>query len=93
MSVFFITGRSESERVATERNLRAVGFDNWQKLVMRPAAQGSETIGAYKAVVRGQIAAQGYTLVLNVGDQWSDLKGKPEAEFSVKYPDPFYFIP
>ena len=40
-----------------------------------------------------QIAAQGYTLALNVGDQWSDLKGKPEAEFSVKYPDPFYFIP
>ena len=40
-----------------------------------------------------QIAAAGYTLALNVGDQWSDLKGKPEAEYSVKYPDPFYFIP
>ena len=93
VSVFFITGRSESERTATERNLRAVGFDNWQELVMRTAAHGSETMGAYKAVVRGRIAAQGYTLILNAGDQWSDLKGKPEAEFSVKYPDPFYFIP
>ncbi|MGA2168667.1 MAG: hypothetical protein ABSG62_10675 [Terracidiphilus sp.] len=29
----------------------------------------------------------------NPGDQWSDLKGKPEAEFSVKYPDPYYYIP
>jgi len=37
--------------------------------------------------------AKGYTLALNVGDQWSDLKGKPGAEFSVKYPDPYYFIP
>jgi hypothetical protein len=43
--------------------------------------------------VRAGIVAEGYTIVLNVGDQWSDLKGKPEAEFSVKYPDPYYFIP
>jgi hypothetical protein len=31
--------------------------------------------------------------VLNVGDQWSDDKGNPQAEFFVKYPDPYYFIP
>jgi predicted secreted acid phosphatase len=93
VSVFFITGRTELQRAATERNLRAVGFDNWLELAMRPAAHGMETIGAFKALVREQIVAQGYTLILNVGDQWSDLKGKPEAEFSVKYPDPFYFIP
>ena len=36
--------------------------------------------------------AAGYRIVLNVGDQWSDLRGKPEAEYSVKYPDPYYFI-
>ena len=92
-SIFFITGRPEPERVATERNLRAQGFDNWKLLVMRPANHGKQTIGEFKAVTRGEIAAQGYTLALNVGDQWSDLRGKPEAEFSVKYPDPFYFIP
>jgi hypothetical protein len=34
-----------------------------------------------------------YTLALNAGDQWSDLKSTPEAELSVKYPDPYYFIP
>jgi len=93
VSVIFITGRDETQRAATERNLRAQGFDDWTLLVMRPADHGSQTIGAFKAVARGQIAAEGYTLALNVGDQWSDLKGKPEAEFSVKYPDPYYFIP
>jgi hypothetical protein len=50
-------------------------------------------MGAFKAVVASQIAATGYTLALNAGDQWSDLKSKPEAELSVKYPDPYYFIP
>jgi len=93
LSVFFITGRKEVLRAATERNLHAQGFDNWNLLVMLPADHGSQTIGAFKAVARAQIAAAGYTLALNVGDQWSDLKGKPEAEYSVKYPDPYYFIP
>jgi acid phosphatase len=93
VSIFFVTGREEKEREATEKNLRAQGFDGWQQLIMRPVNHGKQTIGEYKSIVRGQIVAQGYTLALNVGDQWSDLKGEPEAEFSVKYPDPFYFIP
>jgi acid phosphatase len=93
VSVFFITGRWETERVATERNLRADGFDKWNLLVMHPAANKAQTTGAFKMVVRSQIVSAGYTLALNVGDQWSDLKGTPEAEYSVKYPDPFYFIP
>jgi hypothetical protein len=92
-SIIFLTGRDDTQRAATERNLRAQGFDNWKLLVMRPMNHGSQTIGAFKAVARGQIAGAGYTLALNVGDQWSDLKGKPEAEYSVKYPDPYYFIP
>ena len=93
VSIFFITGRWEKERDATERNLRAEGFDRWQELTMRSEEDGSETIGEFKAEIRRRIAAKGYTLALNVGDQWSDLKGKPEAEYNVKYPDPYYFIP
>jgi acid phosphatase len=92
VSVFFLTGRPEAQRDVTERNLRAQGFQNWQQLILRPPAQASATALAYKSAARAGIAAQGYTLVLNVGDQWSDLKGTPKAEFSVKYPDPYYFI-
>lgn len=93
VSVFFITGRHENERDATERNLREQGFENWQQLTLRPASGGPGTTSEYKSAERGKIVAQGYKIVLNVGDQWSDLKGKPEAEFSVKYPDPYYFLP
>jgi acid phosphatase len=93
VSVIFITGRDDGQRGATERNLRGQGFDHWQELVMRPADHGSQSIGEFKQAARRQMVAKGYTLALNVGDQWSDLKGKPEAEFSVKYPDPYYFIP
>ncbi len=93
VSVFFITGRSEGERDATERNLRQQGFQYWKGLTLRSASADSKSVVAYKSAARAQIAAQGYKIVLNVGDQWSDLRGKPEAEFPVKYPDPFYFIP
>ena len=93
MSVFFLTGRPEAQLAATEQNLRSQGFDNWQQLIMRPPAQASATALAYKSAARATIQEQGYRIVLNVGDQWSDLRGKPEAEYSVKYPDPFYFLP
>lgn len=93
VSVFFISGRHEDERDATERNLRAQGFESWQELTLRLDSGGPQSTSEYKSAARGQIVAKGYRIVLNVGDQWSDLKGKPEAEFSVKYPDPFYFLP
>jgi acid phosphatase len=93
VGVFFITGRPEGERAATERNLRAQGFDHWQGLTLRTAAQGSTATIEYKSAARKAVVAQGYTLVINAGDQWSDLRGAPEAELSVKYPNPFYFIP
>lgn len=93
LSVFFITGRTEDQRDATARNLRSQGFQNWQDLILRSPEQAHMTAAEYKSGKRGTIEAHGYKIVLNVGDQWSDLTGKPEAEFSVKYPDPFYYIP
>jgi predicted secreted acid phosphatase len=92
VAVFFITGRRDSERAATERNLRAQGF-TWQQLTLRPDSTRGESVTAYKSGARAQIAAQGYKIILNVGDQWSDLKGQPQAEFSSKYPNPYYLIP
>jgi acid phosphatase len=90
--VFFLTGRPEVQRAATERNLHGQGFVGWKGLILRSPEQGSLTAVEYKSAERGKIRAQGYRLVLNVGDQWSDLRGDPEAEYSVKYPDPYYFI-
>jgi acid phosphatase len=92
LNTFFITGRPESQRTVTEQNLHSQGFDDWKQLIMRPPAQASSTALEYKSAARGDLEAQGYKIVLNVGDQWSDLKGAHEAEYSVKYPDPYYFI-
>jgi predicted secreted acid phosphatase len=93
VKVFFLTGRPEAQRASTETNLRLRGFNTWQQLILRKPEEAKMTALAYKSGERAKIAAMGYRIILNVGDQWSDLRGTPEAEFSVKYPDPFYFIP
>jgi hypothetical protein len=42
--------------------------------------------------VRKEITAKGYTIVANIGDQYSDLVvGCAEGKF--KLPDPMYYIP
>ena len=93
VSVFFITGRGEPHRAATEQNLKSVGYTSWDGLTLRTAAQSKEATIAYKSGARKTIAAAGFHIILNVGDQFSDLKGAPTAEFSVKLPNPFYYIP
>jgi acid phosphatase len=91
VSVFFITGRPETQRASTEANLRLQGFDKWDRLIMRRADQQKLTAEQYKSAARGDVAGK-FRIVLNVGDQWSDLRGTNPAEYSVKYPDPYYFI-
>jgi acid phosphatase len=93
VSVFFITGRSEAHRAATEQNLKSQGYADWQRLILRSPAQSAESTIAFKSGARQAIVDAGYRIVLNVGDQFSDLKGIPRAELSVKLPNPFYYIP
>ena len=52
----------------------------------------SATVRGFKAAARKQIQDNGYTIIANVGDQFSDLDENPgETQFHV--PNPFYFLP
>lgn len=104
VAVFFITGRqgiqmdpakeaAADQTSATERNLKAAGFDGWEGLALRNRAEIQMDTIRYKSQERQKIAAMGYTIVMSVGDQWSDLLGDPKAAISVKLPNPFYFLP
>jgi acid phosphatase len=94
VAVFFITGRHEGEklRAATVKNLQTAGYEGWANLVLRPSTAGNMTIAGYKSSERAKIAAQGYTIIVNVGDQHSDLDGD-YAERAYKLPNPFYYLP
>lgn len=92
VTVFFVTGRHEDERAATEENLRAVGLDAWAALDMRPRNDGEKSAAVFKTAVRRRITETGYTVLVNIGDQQSDLSGG-YAERSFKLPNPFYEVP
>jgi acid phosphatase len=91
-AVFFITGRDEAQRAATERNLQAVGYTGYTKLIMEPPGAHYVSAADFKAPQRAQIQQQGYTIMANVGDQPSDLDGG-FSERTYLLPDPFYRIP
>lgn len=90
VEVFFITGRRLSDRVDTERNLAAVGYGGYGRLICQPDNSKLNT-GTFKKEVREQLAAEGWTLIANVGDEQSDFNGGG-AEKAFKLPNPFYLI-
>ena len=92
LAVFFITGRPGSLRAATERNLRAAGYDKWNALFMKTGGYRTESVIQYKSSARASIIKQGWTIVLDMGDQESDLAGG-NAERTFKLPNPFYYVP
>jgi predicted secreted acid phosphatase len=90
VAVFFVTGRQESQRAATESNLKEVGYSRWDGLYMQPNGN-QEPASVFKPRNREQIVAEGYTIILSIGDQASDLAGCC-AERVFKLPNPFYLI-
>lgn len=92
VTIFLISGRHEAQRADTLRQLKVVGLTGWEGLYLRPKDYTEESIVPFKSGVRRELAAQGYRIVLNAGDQHSDLKGG-FAERRLKLPNPYYFIP
>jgi acid phosphatase len=93
IEVFFITGRPGEQKAATTKNLEAAGYKGWKGLALREGAEKTMATVEYKSAERKKIVDAGYRIVMNVGDQWSDLNGEPRAEISVKLPNPFYYLP
>ena len=91
VAVFFITGRPANLRDATERNLRAEGYE-WDGVVLLPEGASFKSASDFKAPERRRLAEQGYTILISIGDQESDLAGG-FAERTFKLPNPVYFIP
>jgi acid phosphatase len=74
VAVFFLTGRPERMRAATERNLRAAGYE-WTAVLLRPDDLVTRSAVEFKALERRKLVDQGYTVIVNIGDQMSDLEG------------------
>ncbi|MBX9688660.1 MAG: HAD family acid phosphatase [Candidatus Obscuribacterales bacterium] len=88
-AIFFITGRGEIDRRGTINNLvkRNIAYDG---LYMRPT--GDDSVAEdMKSRFRKKIQDMGYNIIVNIGDQYSDLAGGL-SEDCEKLPNKMYFI-
>jgi predicted secreted acid phosphatase len=91
VALFFITGRPQDLREATERNLREEGFEP-DGVILFPDGPRPPSAADFKAPERRKLVEQGYTILFTIGDQESDLRGG-YAERTFKLPNPVYFLP
>lgn len=108
ITVFFITGRDESSRESTIKNLASAGYasvkDTMQNcelsemvtpvcnLYLRDGKYLNTSAIPYKTAMRKKITKAGYTIIANIGDQYSDLSGGYSLR-TFKYPNYMYYIP
>jgi predicted secreted acid phosphatase len=89
-AIFLITGRHESERLATTENL--VRDDvSYDALYMR-GNDDKRLAEDMKAEYRQAIEKMGFKVIVNIGDQVSDLAGGSAVDCE-KLPNKLYFVP
>jgi predicted secreted acid phosphatase len=92
VAVFFITGRPEALRSFTVTQLRAAFYRGPNTLYLRPNGDPGSSVVPYKSGTRKRITDAGYRILVNIGDQQSDLTGG-YAKRTYKLPNPMYFTP
>jgi predicted secreted acid phosphatase len=102
-AVFFITGRPQAQTDATVANLVSAGYakPDAGHLFLKPPTPPSYlhcanaptcTTIEYKSGTRAHIASEGFSIMADFGDQYSDLLGG-NAGHQVKIPNPMYYLP
>ncbi|KAF7836320.1 acid phosphatase 1 [Senna tora] len=91
--VILLTGRSERHRSVTVDNLINAGFRDWHQLILRDSEDQGKSATIYKSEKRSEMEKEGFRIVGNSGDQWSDLLGFSLSVRSFKLPNPMYYIP
>jgi predicted secreted acid phosphatase len=91
VSMAFITGAPQVVCGARKTNLVAQGIAAPFSLTCRQPGDTTDSVVPYKSKARKALQKHGATIVLNIGDQASDLAGGA-AKATVKLPNPVYTI-
>lgn len=94
ISVFFISVRKplvagEALRPYTIQNLQNAGYAGWTELYLPTGDDLTLPSATYKTKIRKMLTEQGYDIILNLGDQDSDLVGG-YADHTAKLPNYLY---
>ena len=64
VAVFFVTGRKDTLRNTTAKNLKKSGFSGWKALFCKPSDYHLKTAANFKTAARESIEKQGYDIIL-----------------------------
>lgn len=96
IAMFFVTGRRKSQHDMTVASLEKAGYSGWTEPIYMqddvPQGQLKPPAHVFKPKDRQDIESRGYKIVLNIGDQASDLSGCCALRV-FKLPNPFYLLP
>jgi predicted secreted acid phosphatase len=91
VAIAFITGAPAQLCPARKKNLIAQGIPSAFTITCKPASYTTDSVAPYKSGARKAIIKKDATVVLNIGDQKSDLAGGA-AQKTVLLPNPIYTI-
>jgi predicted secreted acid phosphatase len=91
VDVFFISGRTTDEKSATIQNLESAGFHHWAGLYLlnKGLTPNYKNIETFKIATRKMLTANGYDILLSMGDKPTDFSGG-YTKATFKLPNPYY---
>ena len=89
--IIFLTARNSNEYDVTYKNLIQNGYTVFDTLITQREDEQNLKTQQFKSTKRAELAAQGYEIVGNIGDQWTDLNG-PYSGIQIKIPNYLYEI-
>ena len=91
VAIIVITGRPQGIETSTREQLKRDGLKGKYTLIMRPN-DDSRPAATLKAEQRKALVKKGYGILVNIGDQKSDLAGGSAVK-RFKVPNPMYVTP
>ncbi|CAJ1951071.1 unnamed protein product [Sphenostylis stenocarpa] len=93
IKIIFLTGRTQAQHEVTAANLKQAGYYKWEKLITKDTTiYNGKTALTYKSTERKKVEEEGYKIIGNIGDQWSDILGTNTGARTFKLPDPMYYL-
>ena len=89
--IIFITGRKDYQYNSTFKNLKSVGYVEFDTLITRGRNEHVTTAVEFKSQKRNELVAKGYEIVGCVGDQFSDCEGQ-NCGIIIKLPNYLYLV-
>ena len=88
--IFVLSSRRKKYEETTKKLLSNAGYENYTALILRDDDDHG-TIQNYKISQRKALIDNGAHILINIGDQPSDLAGG-YSDYEIKIPNPFYLI-